>query len=167
MLVHPPLVDTSFLVSERHLDQYRIEGWVQLPQLLSPHGLAVAREACDTHVSSLQGNGHPWLVAVTPGTSWLADLLCEQQLRPLLHLFCGAQPCLAGAQFFVKTPHSSGQRVGWHQDGTQDTELQLMEEPGGERLGEPSRLNLWIPLDPVAPELDNGALRVIPRMHRY
>lgn len=189
------LVAASFRLPSDATSRYHSEGYYVFPPLLSPSGLQTLRERCDARQFDALNAGHDgsWLMEVQSVGSgdWLAQLLTEDAMRPLLTSFCGAAPCLESAQFFVKPPGAAADDmttvVGWHQDATQDPWVRWLDEvhaadeqtfcdssdDDDDGAGEPQEpppprpgpLTLWLPLDDVSAE--GGGLKVLPRLHTH
>ena len=174
------LIAPDFILPEDAFSSYHRDGYYMFPPLLSASGLALLREKCAARHASAIANGHEggWLMEVH-GIDWLARLLMEPLLRPLIEAFCGTTPALASAQFFVKKPGDIDKAVvGWHQDGTQDSHTRWLDEvhaadneplDSSDEDEEPpppphGPLTLWLPLDAV--NSSNGGLRVLPRLHK-
>ena len=177
------LIAADFHVAPDALRKYLADGYYIFAPLLSAHGLALLRAKCDERRAAALalGNDGSWLMeVVTRGKDdWLAQLLVDARVRPLLAAFCGPSVCFASAQFFVK-PANADVVVGWHQDATQDAWMHWIEQvhalddcPDSDsddddddgKRGPPTHqpLTLWLPLDDVT--ADRGGLRVLPRLH--
>ena len=174
------LIAADFILPEGAFASYHRDGYYIFPPLLSASGLALLREKCAARHASAIADGHEggWLMEVH-GIDWLARLLMEPLLRPLIEAFCGTTPALASTQFFVKPPGDIDKAVvGWHQDGTQDSHTRWLDEVQAadnepldssdedEETPPPPHgpLTLWLPLDAV--NSSNGGLRVLPRLHK-
>lgn len=137
--------------TEGEIAFYRREGWLRIPNLLSPENAATLRDDVLSIMDQIGG----WEGAKLRQTpEYLADSPVDRhvhsvQLAELAATLLGGPPCLWLPFTAVKGPQ--GGRFHFHQDNN----YTQVEGPA---------LNIWVALVDMGPEL--GTLQLVPQSHR-
>lgn len=147
-------------LSEERLDRYHQDGYLIIPQLISPAECDDMNAEIDrlitedARAAGVEPHPKMWLMQLGLRSEITRRLACDERLLAAIEDIVKPGIAIYSAKLVPKAPHSN-EICHWHQDDSfyQDNSLS------------PVRMSTWLALQDSHP--DNGAVHFIPGSHRW